>query len=447
MVETSTESAPARRETLFSAHLFQFFNAVSFQIIMGAPIILYAKSIGASSTVLGIIAAFTPLMMVFQLPAAKHLHRFGYRQFVLMGWGARCIFIFVVAVIPLLSFLDNTSKMAVLIATLFVFNLLRGISTAAWLPWITAIVPEHQRGRFISTDQIFMYGGSLVSLLISALVMTGQVDPWEYSVVFLLSAVGGSVSLIFIRRIPEAVIDESASKISQKVPWRAMLAYLPFRELIVFNLLATIVIGSLGVFTVEFLRDTSHFEVSAVLYLTTASFVGAGLILPFAGTIVEQTGSKPLLRIAFLLFGLVIGVWMLCAASVIPTTFLLICTLNFITGIASANYSLANLRITMSTMPEMGRNHFFALYSVITSLSLGASPIAWGLMLDVLGTYEVVTGAFHWKRHSLYFLALLLINVFAFAYIRRLHEAAGSGRLEPSLIYARLKRLPRFWHR
>ena len=64
-----------------------FLNAVSFQIILGAPIILYAKSIGAGSTVLGVLASFTPLMTVLQWPAAKYLHVFGYKRFVLAGWG------------------------------------------------------------------------------------------------------------------------------------------------------------------------------------------------------------------------------------------------------------------------------------------------------------------------------------------------------------------------
>ena len=104
--------------------------------MMGAPIIVYAKSLGASSTTIGIIAAFTPLMTVFQLPAAQHLHRFGYRQFVLMGWGMRNVLIFLVAGIPLAAFLDDTSKLTALLALLFFFNLLRGISSAAWMPWI-----------------------------------------------------------------------------------------------------------------------------------------------------------------------------------------------------------------------------------------------------------------------------------------------------------------------
>jgi len=431
----------------FNAHWFQFFNAVSFQIMMGAPIIVFAKSLGASSTVLGIMASFTPLMTVFQLPAAQHLERYGYREFVLMGWSLRTVFIFFTAIIPVLGFLDNASKMAVLLAVLFLFNLLRGISSTAWMPWMAALIPEANRGRFLSVDQLFMYGGCLISLLASAVVMTGQVDPWEYTFVFLISAVGGSLSLYFIKRIPEVTPGESVRRSSQKVPWRAMLAYVPFRELLIFNVLYMAVIGSLGIFTVEFLREESRFDVATVLYLSAFSFIGALVVLPFVGGVVDRVGSKPLMRVATAIFSLVIGGWYLIAAGVFPCHLWLIGVLNFLAGVASANFNLANVRITMATMPEMGRNHFFALFTVITSLSLGVAPVGWGITLDVIGSYEAVTGIFHWKRHSIYFLALLVFNAIAFAYIRRLHESPGAGSFEPSLIYARLKRSPRFWHR
>lgn len=431
----------------FNAHWFQLFNAVSFQIMMGAPIILFAKSLGASSTVLGIIASFTPLMTVFQLPAAQHLERYGYRQFVLMGWSLRTVFIFLVAIVPVLGFLDNPSKMAVLLSALFIFNLLRGISSTAWMPWMTELIPEEKRGRFLSIDQLFMYGGSLLALLVSAIVMTGRVDPWEYSLVFLVSAVGGSLSLNFIKRIPEVPPTETVRRSSQKVPWGAMLAYPPFRELLIFNVLYVAVIGSLGVFTVEFLREESHFDVASVLYLSAFSFIGALLVLLVIGSVIDQLGNKPLMRVGTGMFSIVIGTWFLIAAGVLPGAAWIVAGLNFLSGAAAASFNVANVRITMATMPEMGRNHFFALFTVITSLGLGAAPVAWGVTLDMIGAYEVVTGVFHWKRHSFYFLALLVLNAIAFAYIRRLHESSRAERDTPSLIYARLKRSPRFWHR
>ena len=429
----------------FNAHWFSLFNAVSFQIILGPPIIVFAKSIGASSTVLGILASFTPLMTVFQLPAAQFLGRYGYKQFVLMGWSLRTIFIFLVTLVPLLAFLDNTSKLVVVLAALFFFNLLRGISSAAWMPWIATLIPEESRGRFLSLDQIFMHAGSLLALVSSALVMTGRVEPWEYTIVFLLSAVGATMSLFFIRKIPEVAALETVRKSSEPVPWRSILAFPPFRELLVFNVIFMAVIGSLGVFTVEYLREFPKFDVSLVLYLSSISFVGALGSLPFVGRLVDDIGSKPVMAGSLALFGVVIAGWFFIAAGILPCSMWMIGTLNFLSGVAGANYNLANVRIVMATMPEMGRNHFFALFTVITSLGLGAAPVIWGVSLDCIGTYEAVTGALHWRRHSIYFAALFVLNIAAIALIRRLHEARGAEA--PTLVYARLRRAGKLWHR
>lgn len=429
----------------FNAHWFNLFNAVSFQIILGAPVILFAKSLGASSTVLGIIASFTPLMTVLQLPAAQFLGRYGYKEFVLMGWRLRTIFIFVVTAVPLLVFLDATSKLVVLLAALFFFNLLRGISSAAWMPWIAALIPESHRGLFLSRDQAFMHLGSLVALGISAVLLAGKVDAWEYALVFLVSALAATVSLWFIQRIPEATATETIRKSSEPVPWRTILGYPPFRELLVFNLVFMAVVGSLGVFTVEYLKEYAKLDASAILGLSTLGILGALATLTVAGRITDAVGSKPVLSASLILFGLVIGGWLLVAAGMLPPSHVVIGLLNLVSGFAGAGFGLANTRIVMATMPEMGRNHFFALFTVITSLGLGAAPIAWGISLDFIGTFELITGDFHWRRHSIYFATLFLMNLAAVALIARLHEARPGDT--PSLIYARLRRAGKLWHR
>lgn len=413
--------------------------------MMGAPTILFAKSLDASSTVLGIIAAFTPLMTVFQLPAARFLDRYGYRNFVLMGWGVRTGLIFLIAVVPMLGFLDNASKMVALLAALFVFNLLRGISSAAWMPWITELIPEHVRGRFLSLDQLFMYAGCLASLVASGVVMAGEVDPWEFSFVFLISAIGGSISLVFIKKIPEVASPETVKVSSTPVPWKAMLAYPPFLRIIGFNLTFMAVVGSLGVFTIEFLNGALGLTPSAVMLLSGFSFVGALITLPFCGGLVDQTGSKPLLRISIAIFWAVIAGWFLIAARVLPPSLVMIAALNLAAGAASAAFNLANVRIVMATMPEMGRNHFFALFTVLTSLGLGTSPIVWGLLLDLIGSFEVTTGIFVWRRHSFYFLGLCILAAVSFYAVNWLIETSSTPT--PNLIYSRLRRFSRNWFR
>ncbi|PAY99768.1 MAG: hypothetical protein CAK90_08870 [Spartobacteria bacterium AMD-G4] len=397
-------------------------NAVSFQIILGAPMILYAKSLGATSTVVGILAAFTPLMTVLQLPAAKWLPVFGYKRFVLMGWGLRTVFIFLVAAVPLLFFLNNVAKLSLLIAALFVFNFLRGIASTAWMPWIAALIPEEEKAVFLSRDQIFMFCGALISLFCSALLMGGDVVAGEYAMVFLVSALTGTAALFFINRIPDVCGAEQMRNSSQPVPWRQILFHPPFFSLLLFNLSFVIVVGSLGVFTVEYLHEFPEFSVSKVLYLTGISFFGALVSLPFLGKLLERLGVKPLLAGALVLFGGAIAGWFLIAAGVIPCKWPVICLLNFICGVAGASFNVANAKIIFAIMPQMGRNHFFALFSVISSLGLGASPIVWGMSLDFIGTYEVVTGALHWKRHSLYFATLFLLNLLTLWQVHRLQE-------------------------
>ena len=183
---------------------FSFFNAVSFQIVLGAPVILFAKSLGASSFLLGTIAALTPLLNILQLLAARFLHRTGYKRFVLAGWGARTFFTLCIAAIPVWPGLSISGRLWLLTGCLFGFNLLRGFSAGAWLPWMTALVPEAVRGRFLSRDNGFTHVGCLVALLVSAWVMVGSVEAAEYTAVFAIGLVAALVSLWFVHRIPDA---------------------------------------------------------------------------------------------------------------------------------------------------------------------------------------------------------------------------------------------------
>src|SRR5215471_202816 len=118
---------------LHHAYLFSTFNAFSFQIVLNSPMVLYAKSLGASATVLGIIAGMMPLLVISQIPAANHINRIGYKRFVYGGWGTRVLFVFGLALVPLAGgFINRENQLALAVALLFFFNLSRGISSCAW---------------------------------------------------------------------------------------------------------------------------------------------------------------------------------------------------------------------------------------------------------------------------------------------------------------------------
>jgi MFS family permease len=403
---------------------FSFFNAVSFQIVLGAPVILFAKSLGASSFVLGTIAALTPLLNILQLLAARFLHRVGYKRFVLAGWGARTFFTFCIAVLPLLPGLSLSTRLGLLIAALFCFNLLRGFSAGAWLPWLTALVPAPVRGRFLSRDNAFMHLGCLAALLLSAWVMTGSVEADEYAAVFGIGLVSALISLWFVRRIPEAESAEERKQSGVPVPWSAMLRFPPFAKLLWFTTIYMTVIGSLGVFTVEYLVVRGKFSESMILLLSAWSFVGALAGLAITAPRLDATGSKPWLRHGLVIMALVIFGWFLLASGLLPGWPALVAALNFFGGVAGAIFGVANTRITMGSVPAMGRNHFFALFTVVSGLGLGGAPMVWGAMLDTLGTLDVVLGLMTINRYSVYFAVLVVLAGLALRLIPGLHEGA-----------------------
>jgi Major Facilitator Superfamily len=297
---------PYSRE-VFGFHWFNFYNAICFQIILGAPTVLLAKDLGASSTILGIIAAFTPLMTTLQLPAARYLEHHSYRTFALMGWGLRAIFIASSACVPLLFFLSKEVKLGILLGSLFFFNVLRGISSAAFLPWITGLLPSVARGRYIAIDSLFVNGGSVLIMLLSALMMSGRVEPWKYSSVLWISVVGAVISLFYLRNIPDGRHSETVKSSSVPVTWRRMFANLPFRNSILFSLLFTTVAGGLGVFPVEYLKVQAHFTPSFIYALSAGTFLAPLFIMQRIGLLIDRTGSVRILRVSVVSFAFVLG--------------------------------------------------------------------------------------------------------------------------------------------
>lgn len=415
---------------VFNFHWFNFYNAVCFQIILGAPTVLLAKDLGANSLILGFIAALTPLMTVLQLPAARYLGKYSYRSFALLGWVLRSLFIATSAVVPLLFFFSNHVRLGLLLASLFFFNLLRGISSACFLPWITNLVSAPIRGRFISIDHTFINAGSLIAMLASAVLMKGHVEPWKYSLVLWVSVISAAVSLFYLRVIPDTKHEETAAKSSENVPLIAMMRLTPFRHWILFTLLFVFVVGGLGVFPVEYLRDQAHFSPSLIYGLSAFTFLGSMLILQWLGVRVDRFGSIPFIQVSLLVFSVVLALWFVMSAGVIPPSWWLVLLLNILGGAAMAGFTMTNAHLMMAVVPMQGKNHYFAISTVITSFAAGLAPLLWGVLLDALGGLDLVEGPFHLRRHSIYFLGIFLICVASLITSKILIEPDRHGKGE-----------------
>lgn len=428
-VSTTQESAGAKFPPgLNNVYVFAVFNALSFQIILNSPMVLYGKSLGASATVLGIIAGMMPLLVVFQIPAAQHINRIGYRRFVYAGWGMRVAFIFGMALIPLTAaFLNPTTRLALLLTLLFGFNLSRGISSCAWLPWISQLVPAPLRGAYLAREAACVNLASILSFLLAALCLSGQAQRWQFAVLFAFSATMGALSLVFLKRIPDCVPPEKPTASKMPVPWAEIARFPPFRKLLRGAVAWSVAYGGITAFTVVYLKTEVGMLESGILVVTSVSFLGGLCSLWFLGSRLDHLGSKPVLAFSFLVWLGIVGGWAVLAGKVVGFGMWMVLTLEFLMGLFASLVQMSNTRLVMAVVPVMGRNHFFALYSVVTSLALGLSPILWGLLIDMVGRFEARWLRVEWNRYSIFFVAVGCVILSSLELARRLEEPQAAS--------------------
>ena len=65
--------------------------------------------------------------------------------------------------------------------------------------------------------------------------------------------------------------------------------------------------------------------------------------------------------------------------------------------------------------PDAGKSHFFAMYSVVGSLTLGVFPFLWGMLIDSLDGVEIMRFGLSWNQYSISF--ALLIGVLTLLFV------------------------------
>ncbi len=432
------------------AHAYGFaaFNALSFQMIVGSPIILYAKSLEATATQLGLIAGMLPLLNVLQIPAARFVGRVGHKRFVIGGWSVRVAFIALMVAVPLCAGpLGKGGQLAAILVLLFLFNTSRGLSSCGWLPWITSIIPHALRGRYLTRESAVTNAASLVAFVLAASTLGRDPSGGHFAALFAFSACAGAASLAFLKRIPEDHDPEALYNAVAPVRIGTMLCQQPFRRLLLLTVFWSMASGGLSAFAVAFLREATTMPDGRILLLGAATFVGGISTLFILRQWLDRIGSRPIL-VATALFCMASMVgWVALSAGLLPASIPLVLALMFAMGLGASTTNLASTRLAMATIPETGRSHYFAVYSVVGSVVLGLAPIVWGVLVDFLKHRPPVRFLGNvWPPYAVLFSCLAIVFLLTVVAAFRVHEPE-SVSLDRLLRNAVSRYRLRFWIR
>ena len=427
---------------IHNAYFFQAFNAISWQICLGSPLILFARELGAPAVVLGLLAGLAPLTSTLQLLVAPHAERIGYRKLMVSGWSARVAMLIFLTLLPLsVAFWPPAVVIGLMILIMAAFTSLRGIATCAWMPWITAIVPRAVRGAYLSRDRTFIGIASVGALAVAGLFLLDHDNMWAFSIVFGLSFLGGAVSLYFLNRIPEPVNQPAAATSLARLRWRDLLRDAAFVRLLTFAAVVQLCVLSTGAFITVFVREEVKIQDGLILLITAGATLVGIWGLRLLRSRIDGLGSRPFLGVVFLWWTLYYLAWFLLAAHLVEGAWLLAPLLMMAAGFFASIYELSFTRLMMNTVGDRaGTTRFFALQSVIVSIVAGVSPILWGWMLDNLQAVQFTTGRLTLNGYAIFFGVQWLLLGVVFLALNCVKE--GNATATKTLLYRALVLAP-----
>jgi len=418
--QMDSETLPPR---IHNAFLFQAFNAVSWQICLGSPLILFARELGAPAIVLGLLVGLAPLTSSLQLIVAPHAERIGYRRLMLSGWSARVLMLIFLTLLPLAAMsMPAPMTIGMLIAIMLAFTTMRGIATCAWMPWVTSIVPRAVRGSYLTRDRTYIGIASVAALAMSGIILFDHNGMHAFAVVFALSFAGGALSLYFLKRIPDPAQRTPPHEPIVRAQWRDLLRDSTFVRLLIFSAAVQLFVLSTAAFVTVFVREEVGLTDGSILWITAAAALAGIVALRLIRSRIDRLGSRPFLGLVFLWWAGYYLAWFMLAANLAGNRQMLAPLLLIASGFFTSIYELSLTRLLMNTAGDRpAMTQYFALQSVIVSLLAGFSPILWGWLLDTVQTTVLTFGrltlnsyalffGFQWLMLSVVFLALILVK-------------------------------------
>lgn len=399
----------------YARHLlaFGFMNAVCYTIALGAPMVLCARYLGASESLVGFLLALTPLFTALQLPAARYADLWGYQRLMMAGWRTRAYMVLLMAPLPLLAGRFPGSLLLFTFTVLGIaFNAIRGFASGAWNPWLKQMIVPEQLGRYIAIESIVANIAALLTLLACGLVLGHNPGGYHYAALLLLSGLAGVFSVLPLGRAPATPPPETPPpRERMRTVARRVWANAEYRRLIRFATMNSFALGGVAGFNVLFFKEIVGIGEGRVVFLTALGLIGAMTGAFFLGRYVDRTGSRPVMRVAgigHLAFFAFLTVYAALGAPFTPLLLGIVVALGGIIGNAAG---VAGGRLILNTCPREDLTVAMAISQVAQSLSAGLATVLWGFLLEWMRAPEAFGHDSRWPFFLFYVLTFALVGI------------------------------------
>ncbi|MCL2185413.1 MAG: MFS transporter [Treponema sp.] len=281
---------------------FNVFNAISWNLLVGIIITLFALRLGASSTYIGLMSA-TFYIALFLLPLGKVLaRRFSIISIFAFTWSARSLCMILAVAAPFVDYAGyrKTALLLIMLGVLL-FHLFRGIGMIGNNPVLSQLATGPDRGSYMTQIQIINSAIGMFGSFLIAMILGMEPPIFIFSILLSIGVITGVISGNVIKKVPEPPREEEGKGMNLAGIFKEAMTQDSLRHFMFILFLVVLVSGVTRTFVVVYAREVfAHNDGLISLYSVFGGlgFLMAGLIVKF---LVDRLGAKPLFLVCVII--------------------------------------------------------------------------------------------------------------------------------------------------
>lgn len=293
-----------------------------------------------------------------------------------------------------ISYLANPVGGSIMPLVILFFFLLWQIFTymaiPALLSWLNNIVGKVAWGDFFSTRMIVSDISIFITSMIAGILLGGDPGPSKFLVIFLFSLIFAMLSIFFVSKLPNAVVDYKAVSARNflKIFVRAFKKR-AFKYLLIIIFLKAFAYGLIMPFQPVFLLERLHMDYTMIAVLTNISMVFAIFSYKIWAKIQNKFGNYTSLKWTVILSVFTPFLWMITTPGFTIMIYAAFVMVGFAGnwGIAGAGNYTSCIALLFEHANEEDKPICTSLYFFATGLAATISPAIGGFLLKYFNAH------------------------------------------------------------
>lgn len=453
---TRTQLREGGRRLMFDAA----FATIVGTLNSGVVLVAYALMLGASSSVIGVLAAIPFLTQLLQAPAVVVLERVRSRRRVAIA----SLFVARLALpaMAVLGFLENRQlALWLLVIAETVHCAFNAFAGCAWNSWIRDLIPDQKLGLFFARRTVWATALGIAGTAIAAAALhfvnpgaDGGGSPAVFAALYGAGFLASLVSTWHLARVPEPAMAPPVHGRRLRTMLLEPLRDAGFRRLIRFFASWQFAVNLAAPFFSVFMIRQLGLSAGFVLLMSIVSQAANMVVLRGWGRLSDRFTNKTVLTFAAPAFIACIAA-MALAGQVGPPgwTVAYLTLLHVLMGMTSAGVALASTAIGLKLAPRGRATGYIATNALVTALAAGTAPLLGGLFASFFekrqlrigmewrspeGAFELVTLSVGWWQFFFLISAVIgLYSLHRLSFVREEGEVPRREMLQHVLNVAR----------